>query len=73
MNFEEQKRKMDRNLFNAAFHLREAGKHLVDVDNAFGLQVLNMSLRVLNIIEAPKAKVEPEKMSSILDEIFSGE
>ena len=65
-------RKMNKALFYAASHLREAGLHLSNVEE-FGAHsdtLLKMADDLLAVIKPEKSKITEEKMDSILDEIM---
>lgn len=65
-------RVMNRSLFNAAFHLKEASKHLSDVEEfrPEAIQLIKMANDLVSVIEPETPKVEEDKMRSILDEIL---
>lgn len=65
-------RVMNRSLFNAAFHLKEASKHLSDVEEfrPEAIQLIKMANELVCVIEPETPKVEEDKMRSILDEIL---
>ena len=64
---------MDRNMYNAAFHLMEAGKYMSDVDDQFALRIMLVADKLLSIIDAPKQKIDDESMDDILNEILNSE
>ena len=70
MNAKEQ---MDRNMYNAAFHLMEAGKYMSDVDDQFALRIMLVADKLLSILDAPKQKIDDESMDDILNEILNSE
>lgn len=65
-------RVMNRSLYNAAFHLKEASKHLSDVEEfrPEAIKLMKMAYEMACIIEPETPKVEEDKMRSILDEIM---
>ena len=65
-------RVMNRSLYNASFHLKEAAKHLSDVEDfrPDAKRLMKMAYDLACIIEPETPKVEEDKMRSILDEIM---
>jgi hypothetical protein len=64
---------MNRALFDAAFHLMEAGKHLSNVEEfrEDAQRILLMAADMASIIQEEPEKVTEDKMLSILDEILA--
>lgn len=71
MNFEDQKRDMELNLYMCAGHLYEAGKYMSDVDKNLALKFFRTAEHMLRICDdVPQQKVTQEKMDDIMNEIF---
>lgn len=66
-------KKMNKALYNASFHMMEAGKFLSNVeefrDDAH--RILIMAEEMASIIKPEQEKVSNEKMLNILDEIMN--
>ena len=65
-------KEMNKALFFASQHLYEAGRELAMV-NEFrptGMQLLQMSLDLINIVKPEIQKVDDKTMKNILDEIL---
>lgn len=65
-------RVMNRSLYNASFSLKEAAKHLSNVEEfrPEARRLMKMAYELVSIIEPETPKVEEDKMRSILDEIM---
>lgn len=66
-------RKMNRSLYAASFHLLEASRHLSNVAEfrPAAFELFEKSQFLADIIEIESDKISDDKISSILDEIFS--
>jgi hypothetical protein len=64
---------MNRALYNATFHLMEAGKHLSNVEEfrEDAQRILLMADNMASIIQEEPEKVTPARMLSILDQILA--
>ncbi len=60
-------------LFKAAEHLAEAGKHLLFLDEAKGLALMEEADFLLSVIEFQEEKISKERLDEVLSEILSVE
>jgi len=61
------------NMYMAAFHLSESGKHLMAIDKKRGLELLQEAEMILSVIEPEEEKVSESRLDEVLNEIFSTE
>ena len=66
---------MNKSLYNASFHILEAGKYLSNVEDfrPEAARLFKLAELYANIIQPEPEKVTQEKMLSILDEILNVE
>lgn len=62
---------MNRELYQAALYLVEAGKLVAKTSEPVGFQIMQIADNILSIIQAPEAKLNKEQMESILEEILN--
>lgn len=61
------------NMYKAALHLSEAGKHMMAIDKQRGLSLLKEADLILSVIVPEKEKVSEERLNEVLGEILSFE
>lgn len=61
------------NMYKAALHLSEAGKHLMYIDKERGMSLLKEADMILSVIVPEKEKVSEERLNEILGEILAFE
>ena len=66
----DEKAVMDKNLYNASLHLIEAAIFLSKVDESFASSIMSIADRLLGVIDAPKEKINKERVDEILKEIL---
>lgn len=66
---------MNKALYNASYHLLEAGKHLTNVQDfrPEAVRLFKLAELYVNIIQPEPEKITEQKMLSILDEILNTE
>lgn len=66
-----QLRELNRNMYNAAVHLAEAGKYLMAISPDMGMALLKAADTILEEIKLEEEKVPKEKLESIMEEIMN--
>lgn len=64
-------KQLNYSLYMAAEHLAEAGKHLLFLDEARGMALMEEADYLLSIIEIEEEKISKDRLSEVLNEILS--